>query len=42
LADGLRVYHGPLAIAGQPCDGSLVLPCRTLAGDLVSLQFITD
>lgn len=40
LPDGLRVYHGPLKIAGQACDGALVLPCRTLAGDLASLQFI--
>ena len=40
LPDGLRVYHGPLKIAGQACAGSLVLPCSTLAGDLVSLQFI--
>jgi putative DNA primase/helicase len=42
LPDGLRVYHGPLTIAGQPCDGALVLPCRTLAGELASLQFITQ
>jgi hypothetical protein len=40
LADGLRVYHGPLTIAGTPCNGALVLPCSTLAGDLASLQFI--
>lgn len=40
LPDGLRVYHGPLTIAGVACEGSLVLPCRSLAGDLVSLQFI--
>ena len=40
LADGLRLYHGPLAIAGKSCDGALVLPCRTLAGDLASLQFV--
>jgi len=42
LPDGLRVYHGPLTIAGQPCDGALVLPCRTLAGELASLQLITQ
>jgi hypothetical protein len=35
LPDGLRVYHGPLTIAGQACAGSLVLPCSTLAGELV-------
>ena len=40
LPDGLRVYHGPMAIAGQACAGSLVLPCSTLAGELASLQFI--
>ncbi|MBK7423577.1 MAG: AAA family ATPase [Propionivibrio sp.] len=40
LPDGLRVYHGNLTIAGQACDGSLVLPCRSLSGDLATLQFI--
>lgn len=40
LPDGLRVYHGPLTIAGTACNGALVQPCRTLAGDLVSLQLI--
>lgn len=40
LADGLRVYDGPLTIAGMACDGALVLPVRTLAGDLVDLQFV--
>jgi len=40
LPDGLRVYHGPLMIAGQACAGSLVLPCSTLAGEVVSLQFV--
>jgi putative DNA primase/helicase len=40
LPDGLRVYRGPLTIAGQACAGSLVLPCSTLAGEVVSLQFI--
>lgn len=40
LPDDLRVYHGRLNIAGQACDGALVLPIRTLAGDVVSLQFI--
>ena len=40
LPDGLRVYHGPLKINRQSCDGALVLPARTLAGDLVNLQFV--
>jgi hypothetical protein len=40
LPDEVRVYHGPMVIAGQPCAGSVVLPARTLAGNLVSLQFI--
>ena len=40
LPDGLRVYHGPLKIAGQVCDGALVLPVRTLAGEVVNLQFV--
>ncbi|MBO3712853.1 MAG: AAA family ATPase [Candidatus Accumulibacter sp.] len=40
LTDGLRVYHGQLTIAGQSCDGALVLPVRTLDGELASLQFI--
>ena len=41
LPDGLRVYKGPLKIAGQACDGALVLPCFTLSGELASLQFVT-
>jgi hypothetical protein len=40
LPDGLRVYSGSLTIAGQSCDGALVLPCYSLDGALVSLQFI--
>jgi len=40
LPDGLRVYRGDMTIAGQACEGALVLPCRTLAGDLVSLQLV--
>ena len=40
LPDGLRVYSGALTIAGQSCDGALVLPCYSLDGGLVSLQFI--
>jgi hypothetical protein len=42
LPDGVRVYSGSLTIAGQACDGALVLPCFTLAGDLASLQFVGD
>ncbi len=40
LPDGLRVYHGSLKIAGMACAGSLVLPIRTLAGEVVDLQFV--
>lgn len=40
--DGLATYHGPLKIAGKPCDGALVLPALTLDGEPVSLQFVTD
>lgn len=40
--DGLRTYHGPMKIAGQACEGALVLPCRTLAGELASLQLVTS
>lgn len=40
VPDGLRIYSGLLTIAGQSCDGALVLPCFSLAGALVSLQFI--
>ncbi len=42
LPDGLKVYHGPLTISGKSCDGALMLPCKSLAGDLVSIQFITS
>ena len=41
LPDGLRIYRGPLTIAGQACNGALVLPCSTLAGELASLQLVT-
>ena len=41
LPDGLRCYSGSLTIAGQACDGALVLPCFTLSGELASLQFVT-
>jgi AAA domain/Primase C terminal 2 (PriCT-2) len=40
LHDGLREYHGSLSIDGQSCNGALVLPIYSLAGELVSLQFI--
>lgn len=40
LHDGLREYHGNLTIAGQTCNGSLVLPCHSLGGELASLQFV--
>lgn len=39
---GLAMYSGPLKIAGKPCAGALVLPALTLAGELASLQFVTD
>ena len=41
LPDGLRVYSGSLTIAGNACNGALVLPSITLKGELASLQFIT-
>lgn len=40
LPHNLRAYSGSLTIAGQSCDGALVLPCYSLDGALVSLQFI--
>jgi hypothetical protein len=40
LTDGLRVYHGSLKINQQVCDGALLLPLYTLAGNLVNLQFV--
>ncbi|QLH50483.1 MAG: AAA family ATPase [Candidatus Accumulibacter cognatus] len=40
LPDGLRIYRGPLKIDGMACEGALVLPLRTLAGNLVDLQFV--
>jgi putative DNA primase/helicase len=42
LPDGLRRYSGSLTIAGQACNGALVLPCFTLSGELASLQFVTQ
>jgi hypothetical protein len=40
LPDGLRVYRGPMTIKRQVCDGALVLPVFTPAGDLVNLQLV--
>lgn len=37
---GARVYRGSLSLRGMRCDGALVIPARTVAGDLVRLQFI--
>lgn len=37
---GLRQYRGPLALNGLRCDGALLVPARTVAGELASLQFI--
>lgn len=37
---GLRVYHGPLTIAGHAVDGALVVPVYSLDGELQTLQFI--
>jgi len=41
MPDGLRTYSGSLTIAGQACNGALVLPCFSLSGELASLQFVT-
>lgn len=38
--EGTRVYRGPLNIAGQACNGALVVPAWGIDGVLVSLQFI--
>lgn len=40
LADGLRVYRGPLTIAGQALDGALVVPVYDADGKLQSWQAI--
>ncbi|MBS0308683.1 MAG: AAA family ATPase, partial [Proteobacteria bacterium] len=45
LPDGLRIYpHDapPLVIRGQNVAGWLVLPCRDLAGNLQTVQFIPE
>lgn len=38
--EGLRVYRGPLKIAGYPMAGRLVIPARDASGTLQTLQFI--
>ena len=40
LADGLRVYRGPLRVAGQALDGSLLVPSFDAAGALTTWQAI--
>lgn len=40
LPDGLRVYRGPLKLAGQALDGSLLVPALDHAGALRSWQAI--
>lgn len=41
LAYGLRVYRGPLVLAGQALDGALLVPAYGADGALVSWQAIT-
>ncbi|MBF0632752.1 MAG: AAA family ATPase [Magnetococcales bacterium] len=40
-AHGLRLYRGPLKIAGTLCDGGLVIPLVGTDGQLQTLQFVT-
>ena len=40
LADGLRVYRGPLPVAGQALDGALLVPVLDADGKLQSWQAI--
>lgn len=40
LADGLRVYRGPLPIAGRSIDGALLVPAYNADGELQSWQAI--
>jgi hypothetical protein len=40
-SNGLRLYHGDLVIAGQPVDGSLIVPLHDPDGVLCSLEFVT-
>lgn len=39
---GLRVYRGPLKIAGEPMNGSLMVPAYDLDGVLKTVQFIPE
>jgi putative DNA primase/helicase len=39
-AHGLRLYRGPLAVFGMPCDGSLIVPAGDGSGAIHTLQFI--
>lgn len=38
---GLRIYRGPLEIAGMDCDGALLVPIDNANGELQSLEFIS-
>jgi hypothetical protein len=40
LPDGLRIYRGPLRVAGQALDGALLVPAFDAAGELVTWQAI--
>jgi len=40
LADGLRVYRGPMRVAGQSLDGALLVPAFDADGALVTWQAI--
>jgi hypothetical protein len=40
LPDGLRVYRGPLRVAGQPLDGALLVPAFDATGELVTWQAV--
>ncbi len=40
-AHKLRLYRGPLAIAGQPVDRALIVPLHAPEGGVCSLEFIT-
>jgi putative DNA primase/helicase len=39
---GLRLYRGPLKIAGMNCDGALLVPINNGNGKLQSLEFISQ
>jgi phage/plasmid primase-like uncharacterized protein len=39
-AHGLRLYRGPLVIAGRTVDGALLCPLSDIAGQLWSLEFL--